>query len=199
MMKTPLNASAQVDGYVRKQKACASALQRLRRIALDAGLDEQIKWRTPVFSWQGGNVVFIGADANGCVLSFLQGALMKDPAGLLQKPGPNTRGARVIRFGDEADVVRLTSTLKAYVEEAVAMERAGVRYDYKSDAPPALPEELTQRLAENAALKKAFASLTPGRQRAYVLHFGSAKQAATRLARIDKATPRILDGLGPND
>lgn len=193
------NPTAQVDGYIRKQKQWSDALQTLRQIVLDCGLTETIKWRTPCYTLDGQNVLIFGAWKDNCSLSFLKGSLMKDPKKLLEKPGPNTQGARLIRFTDAAMVTKLKPTLKAYVKEAIALEKAGLRVDFKAKDELLYPEELEAAFAEQPALKKAFEALTPGRRRAYIMHFTGAKQSKTRTSRIEKAAPMILAGKGMHD
>ncbi|MFT3787557.1 MAG: YdeI/OmpD-associated family protein [Tepidisphaeraceae bacterium] len=188
-----------VDGYIRKNKQWQAELSELRRIILDCGLTEDIKWRTPCYTLDDGNVVFIGAFKDNCVLSFIKGALLKDPKGLLELPGENTQSARVVRITDVAQVKKLEPTLKAYIREATENERAGKKVAFKKVTEFAVPEELQAAFAEMPELKKAFESLTPGRQRGYLLHISSAKQSKTRTARIEKHTQRILAGKGLDD
>lgn len=192
----PRNPS--VDGYIRKQKKWSEALEALRTIVMAHDLVEDIKWRTPTYTLGDANVVMFGAFNENCTISFLKGVLLKDEAKILELPGAASRSVRVVRIRDAAHVAAIEKTLHAYVDEAVALERSGAKVELRHDDFE-LPEELTAALAKSAKLKKAWDTLTPGRRRGYVLHFGSAKQAKTRVARIEKATPKILAGKGLDD
>lgn len=187
-----------VDGYIRKNKPWSDALTALRAIVLTCPLTEDIKWRAPCYTVDGGNVVMLGAFKDCCTLSFLKGALLNDPKGILEKPGENTQAARVIRFTDVAQIPKMKPTLKAYILEAIEVEKAGLTYEFKKEPQP-VPEELQAKLDEMPAFKKAFEALTPGRQRGYVLHIAAAKQSKTRTARVEKHIPRILEGKGMHD
>ena len=186
-----------VDGYLRKHKPWQPVLAELRRILLATGLTEDFKWRNPVYTSDDRNVAILGAFKASCVLSFIKGALMKDPKGILTKPGENTQAARIVRFTDAAQVRKLEPTLKAYVAEAIKIEQSGQKVEFKKEHP--IPEELQQKFKELPALKTAFTSLTPGRQRGYLMFVSSAKQSQTREARVDKCIPRILAGKGLDD
>lgn len=188
-----------VDGYLRKNKAWQEELGRLRQILLDCRLTEEVKWRVPCYTIDGGNVVILGAFKESCVLSFVKGALLKDEEGILVKPGENTQSARVIRFTSVQDVVEREAVLRAYVQEAIEVERAGLKVRFKEISEFALPEELQTKFDEMPSLKEAFQSLTPGRQRAYIMHFSAAKQSKTRASRVAKCVERILDGKGLDD
>jgi uncharacterized protein YdeI (YjbR/CyaY-like superfamily) len=190
------NASLQVDGYLRKNKKWQSVLQKLRALLHDSPLTEDVKWRAPCYTFEGGNVIMLGAFKECCVISFVKGALLKDPQGVLVKPGEQTQSVRVIRFTDADQVDLLEPTLKAYIREAIAVEKSGARVELQKITERPVPDELQKRFEESPALKTAFNALTPGRQRAYLLHFSSAKQSATRDSRIDKCTPKILAGKG---
>ena len=131
-----------------------------------------------------------------CALSFFKGVLLRDEHGILEKPGENSQSSRLIRFTDIREIHKLQSVLKAYLFEAIELEKAGLKVDFKAKTALILPEELTRKLEESKALKVAFESLTPGRQRGYVLYFSSAKQSKTRDARIEKYTPKIFEGKG---
>ena len=169
----------------------------LRPILLACGLTEEFKWRKPCYSHGGKTIVIVQEMKDFLALMFFKGALLKDPAGVLEDQGPNSRSARRIRFASVEDVLRLGDTVKTYVDEAIAVAVAGL------DVGPApelvLVEELQNRLDGDPALDAAFAALTPGRQREYNLYFAGAKQAKTRTARVDKYAPKILDGEGLRD
>ena len=188
-----------VDGYIRKSKEWQEPLQKLRTIILDCGLTEEVKWRASCYTVEGRNVVMIGAFKDCCVLSFVKGALLEDAKGILVKPGENTQSARVIRFTDVRDIVKMERVLKAYVREATKVENAGLKVSFKEISEHAVPEEFRKKLDEVPALKAAFEALTPGRRRAYLLHFSAAKQSKTRASRVEKWTPQILDGKGLDD
>jgi len=188
-----------VDGYIRKNKAWEAVLSKLRDIALDAGLTEEVKWRTPCYTLDGGHVLIIGAGSDHCVFTFVKGALLKDAQGILVRVGPNTQAARLIRFRGIDEVVAVEATLRDYVQEAMAVEKSGLKFEYKKTSDFPVPEEFSARLQEMPALKSAFESLTPGRQRGYLLYFNGAKLSKTRAARVEKCMPRILEGKGLDD
>lgn len=197
MSKRTMNPD--VDTFLNGAKNWQDEMRALRRILLDCDLTEAFKWRTPCYTAQDRNVVLIGAFKNHCVLSFFKGALLKDPNGILTKPGENTQAGRVIRFTSVQEISTLESVLKSYVTEAIVIEKSGLKFESHEDITPAYPEELDTMMESDPALKSAFESLTPGRKRAYIMHFSAAKQSATRTSRIEKCLPRILDGKGLND
>lgn len=174
-------------------------LVALRNIVLDTPLKEERKWGAPCYTFNGQNVVMIGAFKTNYVLSFMKGALLKDEHNLLVAPGENTQSGRVIRFTDAKRAVELAPVLKSYILEAIEVEKAGLRVAVKNMEDYALPYELQQAMEADAALKDAFEALTPGRQRSYILHIGSAKQAKTREARVEKCRDKIFDGKGFNE
>jgi uncharacterized protein YdeI (YjbR/CyaY-like superfamily) len=171
----------------------------LREIISDCGLEETVKWGQPCFTLDGRNVVLIHGFKEYCALLFFKGALMKDPKNILFQQTVNVQAARQIRFKALDDITRQEKTLKAYIKDAIALEKSGVKVELKKTAEFSFPEELERKMDELPALRTAFEQLTPGRQRAYLLHFSSAKQAKTRESRIDKCAPRILDGKGLDD
>lgn len=191
--------NAKVDGYIRKNKKWQAELQALRAILLDTLLTEEIKWRVPCYTFASGNVVLLGAFNDNCVLSFVKGALLQDPRHILTKPGENTRSARVIRFTGVDQIHAHEPVIKAYVDQAVELEKTGRKFDFQTSAPMPIPQELQNKFNQLPTLKTAFAALTPGRQRAYLLHFSAPKQSKTRTSRIEKWTPHILQGKGFND
>ena len=188
-----------VDAYFSRRDSWQEEFTRLRRILLDTGLSEDLKWGEPCYTLDGANIVLIHGFKDYCALLFFKGALMKDPKGLLIQQTENVQSGRQIRFTGLAQIEALRDDLKAYVLEAVAVEKSGARVDRKTTDQFPMPEELAARLDADFALKAAFHALTPGRQRGYLLHFSSAKQARTREARIDACTPKILAGRGLND
>jgi len=172
--------------------------EKLRMISLDCGLTEELKWGKPCYTFQESNVVIIQGFKEYCALMFCKGALLKDPHGILKKPGESTQAARQVRFTQVREIVERKAILKAYIAEAMAAEKAGLEVNFKRNPEP-IPEELQKKMKENPALKAAFAALTPGRQRGYVLYISAAKQSKTREARVEKYRQRILQGKGIND
>jgi uncharacterized protein YdeI (YjbR/CyaY-like superfamily) len=162
-------------------------------------LIEELKWSKPCYTFQKSNIVIIQAFKEYCALMFFKGALLKDPNGILVKIGENTQAARQIRFTNVQEIVARHSILKAYIHEAMEVEKAGLKVDFKEKTELVFPEEFQKRLDENPALKTAFEALTPGRQRAYNLYFTAAKQPKTRESRVEKCMPKILEGKGLND
>lgn len=181
-----------------KVHAWTEELIQLRRIVLDCGLTEELKWSVPCYTFRRGNVAVVSAFKEYCSLSFFKGALLQDTEGILHKPGENTQSARLIKFTRVQDILDMEGTLKAYIHEAVEVEKAGLEMPFKKEPEP-MPEELEKKLAENPELKSAFEALTPGRQRGYILYFSQPKQSKTRGSRIEKCIPKILDGKGLHD
>ena len=188
-----------VDGYIRKNKQWQAELARLRAIVLDCGLTEEVKWMVPCYTLENSNIVLIHVFKAYCALLFPKGALLLDPHGILIQQTPNSQAARQIRFTNVQEIVALEPIVKAYIEEAVAVEKAGLTVEFKATADFDMPEEFLTKLEEVPGLQDAFAALTPGRQRGYLLHFAGAKQAKTRAARVEKYIPFILDGKGLDD
>ncbi|RMG25607.1 MAG: hypothetical protein D6730_10645 [Bacteroidetes bacterium] len=174
------------------------ALQQLRKILLDCGLSETLKWSQPCYTFQQKNVVLMSAFKAYCALSFFKGALLKDPAGILHKAGPNSQAARLIRFTSPQQVLDMQPLLRAYIQEAIEIEKAGQKVRLRQQPEP-MPEELKNILEEQPRLKAAFEALTPGRQRGYILYFSAPKQSKTRRARIEKYQQQILAGKGMHD
>lgn len=188
-----------VDVFLSKAKKWQEEMEKLRAIVLDCQLIEELKWYQPCYTFQGNNVVIISAFKEYCILGFFKGSLLADVHGILVKPGENTQSGRQIRFTSAEEINRMEPTLKAYIYEAVEVEKAGLKVNYKKTEEYAVPEELQNKLDEMPALKTAFDALTPGRQRAYILHFSAPKQSKTRESRIEKYIPHILNGKGMND
>lgn len=188
-----------VDAYLEKETRWPGVMGRLRGVILARGLEEELKWGKPCYVFAGSNVVILQSFKAHCALLFCKGALLKDAESILQKPGENTQGARRVSFTREDEVKRLEPVLKAYLDEAIALEKAGREVEYKPASDVVLPVELERKFVQNPALERAFRALTPGRQRGYALYFAGAKQSQTREARIDKYTPRILEGKGMLD
>jgi uncharacterized protein YdeI (YjbR/CyaY-like superfamily) len=183
-----------------KVNTWAAELAALRALVLEAGLTEECKWGVPCYTFgddeKRGNVVIIHSFKEYCALLFFKGVLLKDPKGILIQQTENVQGARQLRFTDVREIVALKATIKAYLQEAIAVEKAGLKVSMKPTAEFAMPEEFQAKLDASPDLKTAFEALTPGRQRAYLLHFAAAKQSKTREARIEKCTPQILNGKG---
>jgi uncharacterized protein YdeI (YjbR/CyaY-like superfamily) len=173
--------------------------KKLRMIVLDCGLTEELKWGCPCYTFQKRNIVLMHGFKEYCALLFFKGALLKDAKGILIQQTENVQAARQIRFTNVREIIKLKTIVKAYIKEAIEVEKAGVKVNLKKTAEFKMPEEFQNRLNESPALKRAFAALTPGRQRGYLLHFSAAKQSKTRQARIEKAMPQILTGKGLND
>ncbi len=170
----------------------------LREIVLSCPLTEELKWRQPVYCYQGRNVVTLDGFKDRCVLSFFKGVLLSDPEGLLVPPGGNSRAARIAPFTSLAEIEARAETLRAYLMEAIALEKAGAKVDLPADDFD-LPAELADALDADPALAEAWAALTPGRRRGWVVQVSGAKQAETRARRVAKAAPFILAGKGPHD
>lgn len=188
-----------VDEFLNKATAWQEELELLRSIALDCMLTEELKWGSPCYTFEGNNIIILQGFKSYCALMFFKGALLLDAEGLLIKPGENTQAGRQIRFTDIRDIVAKKSQLKAYIFEAIEVEKAGLDVEFKKTTEYTVPEELQQKLDNEPIFKSAFEALTPGRQRAYILHFSEPKQSQTRTARIEKQTERILIGKGLTD
>ena len=171
-------------------------MKQLRRILLDTELTEELKWSLPCYTFQNSNVVMMTAFKDNCTLSFFKGVLLKDPDDILVQPGKNSQAAQVIRFTHVDQILAVESVLKAYIEEAIEVEKAGLKVEYKETAEFDFPDELLSMLEDDPAFAAAFEALTPGRQRGYLLHFSAAKQSETRVRRIEKYMPRIFEGKG---
>lgn len=174
-------------------------MQQLRRILLDCGLTETSKWSVPCYTFQNKNIIVMSAFKDYCALSFFKGALLNDSEGILEKPGANTQAARLIPFTGVREILKMEEVLKAYIFEAIEVEKAGLKVDFKKKKELELPEELQDQLQENPDLKAAFEALTPGRQRGYILYFSAPKQSKTRTSRIEKYIEKILNGKGFHD
>jgi uncharacterized protein YdeI (YjbR/CyaY-like superfamily) len=185
-----------VDGYLRKARKWQEEMTKLRRISLDSGLTEELKWGKPCYTFQTSNIVIIQGFKEFCALLFCKGVLLKDPNRILKKFG--WQAARRIPFSSLREIVEMEPILKVYIHEAIEAEKAGLKVNYKKNLEP-IPEELQNKLDEIPALKAAFDALTPGRQRGYILYFSGAKQSKTRASRVQKCMPQILKGKGLND
>ncbi|WP_028545588.1 YdeI/OmpD-associated family protein [Paenibacillus taiwanensis] len=195
MTNTIMNAK--VDGFIRKAKQWKEEFAKLRTIVLDCGLTEDFKWMHPCYTLENKNIVLIHGFKEYCALLFHKGALLQDPDGILIQQTENVQAARQIRFTNVQEIIKMESMLKAYIHEAIEVERAGLEVMKSTELVPI--EELHTKFETNPAFKAAFEALTAGRQKAYMLHFSGAKQAKTREARIEKWAQHILDGKGLND
>lgn len=192
-------SNPKADSYVANAKVWKAEFERLRELALDCPLTEEFKWGHPCYALNGQNIFLIHGFKDYCALLFMKGALMKDPAGILVQQTDNVQSARQIRFTSAEQIAGMENVLKAYMHDAIEVEKSGVRVDFKKAEDFEVPEEFTAKLAEMPELKTAFEALTPGRQKGYLLHFAGAKQAKTREARIEKYVPKILEGKGLDD
>ncbi|UJH67935.1 YdeI/OmpD-associated family protein [Allomuricauda sp. SCSIO 65647] len=173
-------------------------LELLRTITRDCGLTEEAKWGVPCYTFQGKNIMLISAFKDHCSVSFFKGSLLRDTQGILVKPGPNSQAARLLKFTEIEKIKKLETDIKAYIYEAVEVEKAGLKVNFKKNPEP-IPEELENRFEKDPVLKTAFEALTPGRQRGYILYFSAPKQSKTRNARIEKCIGKILNGEGLHD
>lgn len=188
-----------VDWYFTKNKKWQEEIVTLRSFVLDCGLEEELKWGCPCYTSEKNNVVLIHVFKEYCALLFFKGALLKDNKNILIQQTANVQAARQMRFTSAKEITKLEKTIKAYVKEAIRVEKSGLKVELKKTSEFTMPDEFKLQLEKNAALKKAFYALTPGRQRGYLLYFSSAKQEKTREARIEKYTPQILNGKGLDD
>jgi uncharacterized protein YdeI (YjbR/CyaY-like superfamily) len=188
-----------VDFYFNKAKKWQEELEQLRMIVLDCGLTEELKWGVPCYTFQKSNIVLIHVFKEYCALLFFKGALLHDSNGILIQQTEHVQAARQIRFTNIREIVKLTPILKAYIYEAIEVEKAGLKVNFKKSTEFIIPEEFQNKFDEIPALKTAFDALTPGRQRAYILYFSAPKQSKTRESRVEKCMTQILNGKGLND
>lgn len=192
-------SNPKVDWFFEKDSKWQEEYTRLRTIALACGLAEELKWGCPCYTYQKNNIVLIHGFKDYCALLFHKGVLLKDTEDILIQQTKNVQSARQIRFTSIQEIEKLEDVLKAYIFEAIEVEKSGLEVKLKKTKEYEVPEEFQVKLDENPALKEAFESLTPGRQRGYLLHFSRAKQSKTRTRRVEKFIPKILDGKGLND
>jgi uncharacterized protein YdeI (YjbR/CyaY-like superfamily) len=188
-----------VDFYFIKAKKWQEEIGKLRTIVLDCGLNEELKWGCPCYTFQKTNIVLIHVFKEYCALLFFKGALLHDARGILIQQTKNVQAARQIRFTGVQEIVQMKSILKAYIFEAIEVEKSGLKVKLKKPAEFIMPEEFQIKLNKMPALKTAFKELTPGRQRAYMLYFSAPKQSKTRESRVEKSLKQILNGKGLND
>jgi uncharacterized protein YdeI (YjbR/CyaY-like superfamily) len=196
---TKNRTNPKVDFYFNKAKEWQEEFEKLRMICLDCGLTEELKWGCPCYTFQKRNIVLIHGFKEYCALLFFKGALLKDANGILIQQTKNVQAARQIRFTRVREIVKLKPILKAYLNEAIEVEKAGLKVNFKKTSEFDVPEEFQNKLDEIPGLKTAFDALTPGRQRAYLHYFSQPKQSKTRQSRVEKCTPQILIGKGLND
>jgi uncharacterized protein YdeI (YjbR/CyaY-like superfamily) len=188
-----------VDFFFDKAKKWQKEFEKLRAIVLDCGLMEELKWGVPCYMFQKSNIVLIHGFKEYCALLFFKGALLTDADGILIQQTENVQSARQIRFTGVREIVKMEPTLKAYIYEAIEVEKAGLKVNFKKSSEFTIPEEFKKVLDKTPALKAAFKALTPGRQRAYILYFSAPKLSKTRQSRVEKSMPKILKGKGLND
>lgn len=188
-----------VDFFFNKPGKWQKEYTQLRTLLLDCGLTEELKWGVPCYTYRSQNVVLIHGFKEYCALLFHKGVLLNDTDGMLVQQTENVQSARQVRFTSMDDILAREAALKAYIFEAIEVEKAGLKVPMKKTAEYPVPEELEQAMHENPNLKAAFEALTPGRQRGYLLHFSQPKQSKTRAARIQKCLPKIFEGKGYND
>jgi uncharacterized protein YdeI (YjbR/CyaY-like superfamily) len=197
MTKSRMNPK--VDFYFSKAKRWQEELERLRMIVLDCPLTEELKWGCPCYTFQNSNVVLIHVFKEYCALLFFKGALLNDSNGILIQQTKNVQAARQIRFVNVREIVEKKTILKAYIYEAIEVEKAGLKVNLKKTSEYVIPEEFQHKLDKIPALKTAFNALTPGRQRGYIFYFSQPKQPKTRVSRVEKCMQQILNGKGLND
>ena len=188
-----------VDFYFNKAEKWQEEIKKLRRIVLDCQLTEELKWGVPCYTFQKSNIVLIHVFKEYCAILFVKGALLKDAKGILIQQTENVQAARQIRFTNVREIVKLEPILKAYIHEAIEVEKAGLKVNYKKATEFIVPEEFQNKLDRIPALREAFYALTPGRQRAYIFYFSQPKLTRTRESRVEKCIDLILDGMGLND
>jgi uncharacterized protein YdeI (YjbR/CyaY-like superfamily) len=195
--KRTQDRNPKVDVFIRKAKKWQKEFEKLRTIVLECGLTEELKWYQPCYTFQGSIVLLISGFKEYCALAFFKGALLKDANRILIRPGENSQAVRQIRFAGVREIVRMEPVLKAYIREAIEVQKAGLKV--KKNTKLIIPEEFQSKLDGIPALKTAFDALTPGRRRAYVLYFSGAKQSKTRESRVEKCMQQILNGKGFRD
>ena len=188
-----------VDFFFNKAKKWQEEFEKLRMIILDCGLTEELKWGQPCYTLKDKNIVLMHGFKEYCALLFMKGALLNDSKGILIQQTENVQAARQIRFTNVGEIVKLETILKAYIHEAIEVEKAGLKVKLKKTSEFKIPEEFQSKLDKSKALKTAFETLTPGRQRAYIFYFSQPKQSKTRESRVEKCVRRILNGKGLND
>lgn len=188
-----------IDDYLSKSKKWQEELSKLRAILLDCQLTEELKWRNPCYTYQQKNIALLGGFKEYCTLSFFKGVLLNDARNILVAPGENSQAIRLIKFTNIQEIIEIQAILKAYIYEAIEVEKAGLKVNFKKSTEFEIPKELQNKFDEIPQLKIAFNALTPGRKRGYILYFTGAKMSKSRQSRIKKYMPKILDGKGFHD
>jgi uncharacterized protein YdeI (YjbR/CyaY-like superfamily) len=196
MTTTTSKANPKVDAFIANAKSWKEELKKLRAILLDSELTEDFKWHEPCYTFHGKNVIVINGLKESCALAFFKGALLKDIHGVLTRPGQHTQSARWFKFASVREIAEMKSVLKAYIREAIEVEKSGLKLKMRKTSDLKFPEELQIMLDEFPDFKAAFEALTPGRQRAYIFYISGAKQSKTRESRVQKCMPQILMGKG---
>lgn len=189
----------EITNYISNQDQWQEEFKVLRSILLDCGLTEELKWKQPCYTFNSNNVAILGGFKSHCVLSFFKGVLLNDEEEILVSPGENSQSVKMFKFTEPKQIIAKEATIKAYIFEAIEIEKSGVKVETKNFDETDFTEELVEVFEKNPKLKKAFLDLTPGRQRGYNIHFSQPKNASTRYSRIEKLTPKILAGKGMND
>lgn len=196
-MSAKTNAkNPRVDTFLSKADKWQKELVKLRKIVLDCGLTEELKWGQPCYTFDGSNIVLLHGFKDYCAILFIKGALLKDANGVLIQQTKNVQAARQIRFTNAREIIEMAPIVKAYIREAVRVEKAGLKVNHKETKEFEVAEEFQEKLDKSPTLRKTFNALTPGRQRAYLLHFSAPKQSKTRESRVEKCVPQILRGKG---
>ncbi len=193
---TTSKTNPKVDAFLANAKSWQEEFKKLRTILLDSELSEEFKWGGPCYTFQGKNVAIMNGLKESCALAFFKGALLKDVHGVLTRPGQHSQSARWFKFASVREIVEMRSILKAYVREAIEVEKSGLKLKLRKTSDLKFPEELQTMLDEFPDFKAAFDRLTPGRQRAYIYFVSGAKQSKTRESRVQKCMPQILEGKG---
>lgn len=197
MIRNDINPK--VNWFFEKPTEWQQEYERLRGICLDCGLDEELKWGCPCYALKKSNVVLIHGFKEYCALLFFKGALLSDPNSIMIQQTENVQSARQMRFTNAAEIAEMAQVIKAYIHEAIEVEKAGLKVELKKTSDFKVPEEFQYKLDHIPALKEAFEALTPGRQRGYLFYFSQAKQSKTRAERVEKYIPQILAGKGIDD
>jgi uncharacterized protein YdeI (YjbR/CyaY-like superfamily) len=195
-MATMVKTNPKVDAFIAEAKKWQEEFKKLRAILLESELTEEFKWGGPCYTFNGKNVVIMNGLKESCAFAFFKGSLLKDVHGVLTAPGKHTQATRWIKFMSVREIAGMKSILKAYVGEAVEIEKAGLKVDFEKNRKVKVPEELQGMLDELPDFEAAFHALTPGRQRAYIFHFSAPKQSKTRAGRVEKLRQKIMDGKG---
>ena len=191
--------NTRVNSFMERSEQWHDEFELMREIALSSGLTEELKWGQPCYTLNGANIFLFHGFKNYCAFLFFKGALMKDPEKILIQQTENVQAGRHLRFTEKKEIVKLKTVIKEYIAEAIAIEEAGLQVEKRKPSELVIPSDLQALMRKTPGLLPSFKKLTPGRQRAYILHFSSAKQEATKISRIQKSIPNILAGKGLNE